>query len=159
MTNDPSTGLPRGHLSLDYPRARGLPVARLWRTTPWPIDCPHHRSVFTPPPFHPDRPGLVAPVRVDPAGRWGPTRKQANGPRWRSSSHGLHVPASVDGKDPAQRTVEAAELLYVGEAVTGWAALRWQGGHWFTGTTGDGSVLRPVSLVTARHVSRNPASR
>ena len=112
--------------------------------------------MFTPPPFHPDRPGLVAPVRVDPAGRWGPTRKQANGPRWRRSSHGLHVPASVDGKDPAQRTVEAAELLYVGEAVTGWAALRWQGGHWFTGTTGDGSVLRPVSLVTARHVLAQP---
>ena len=66
------------------------------------------------------------------------------------------MPSAIDRDDPAQRTVEAAELLYAGEAVTGWAALAWERARWFTGTTGDGSVLRPVPLVTARHVLRQP---
>ncbi len=112
--------------------------------------------MFQPPPFHPARPGLVAPVRVDPTGEHGPTRKQARGRHWRTTSRGLHIPTSIDGTDPAQRTVEAAELLYAGEAVTGWAALGWEDGRWFTGTAGDGSVLRPVALVTARHVLKQP---
>ena len=47
-------------------------------------------------------------------------------------------------------------MLYVGEAVTGWAALGWQGGRWFTGTVGDGSALLPVPLVTERHVLHQP---
>ncbi|WP_432477271.1 hypothetical protein [Nocardioides sp. GXQ0305] len=98
----------------------------------------------------------MAPVRVDPSGGRGPTRKQARGRRWRTTSWGLHVPSSTDADDPEQRTVEAAELLYAGEAVTGWAALGWEGGRWFTGTSGDGSVLRPVPLVTARHVLQQP---
>jgi hypothetical protein len=66
------------------------------------------------------------------------------------------VPSSADGSDPAQRTVEAADLLYVGEAVTGWAALGWQGGRWFTGTAGDGNALLPVPLVTTRHLLEQP---
>ncbi len=114
------------------------------------------RRVFAPPPFHPARPGLVAPVRVDPTGVDGPTRKQARGRQWRTTTRGLVVPASVDGTNAEQRVVEAAELLQVGEAVTGWAALAWQEARWFTGTGADDSVLLPVPLVTARHVLAQP---
>lgn len=42
-----------------------------------------------PSPFHERRPGLVSPVRVDPRGITGPTRSQARGPRWRTTSRGL----------------------------------------------------------------------
>lgn len=41
------------------------------------------------------------------------------------------------------------------EAVTGWAALNWLGGTWFTGTTADGSSL-PVPIVTHREVEAPP---
>lgn len=98
----------------------------------------------------------MAPVRVDPSGLRGPTPGQVRGKKWRSPFHGWHVPTAIDGGDPAQRTVEAAELLHVGEAVTGWAALGWEGGHWFRGTAGDGRLLRPVPLVTCRHVRKQP---
>ena len=112
--------------------------------------------MFVPPPFHPDRPGLVAPVRVDPAGLTGPTRAQARGRRWRTTSRGLHVPVSAPSDDPQQRSVEAAALLRDDrEAVTGWAALHWLGARWFDGTRADGSQ-RPVPLVTSREVSGRP---
>jgi hypothetical protein len=95
------------------------------------------------------RPGLVDPVRRDPTGRSGPTRGQASGPHWRRSSHGLYVPASVDGSVPEQRIIEAAALLPAYGGVTGWAALRWLGAAWFDGLAGDGRTRRPVCLVTA----------
>lgn len=77
----------------------------------------------------------------------GPTRAVARGPQWRCSSRGLYVPASVDASLPEQRIVEAAGLLRrYGGAVTGWAALRWSGGRWFTGTTAYGEP-RPVCLA------------
>lgn len=106
--------------------------------------------MYEPPPFHPDRPSLVAPVRVDPTGRTGPTRAQARGPRWRTASRGLYVPSTVPG-EPQQRSVEAAALLRPGEGVTGWAGLDWCGARWFGGTRADGS-LRPVPVVTGREV-------
>lgn len=115
--------------------------------------------MFVPPPFHPDRPGLVAPVRVDPTGLAGPTRAQARGRGWRTTSRGLFVPVSAPSDDPQQRSVEAAALLRGdGEAVTGWAALYWLAGRWFDGTRADGS-LRPVPLVTDREVSGRPGVR
>lgn len=94
----------------------------------------------------------MAPVRVDPDGESGPTRKQARGARWRRSSHGLYVPSTTDPDDAAQRIVEAAALLRSGDGVTGWAALHWWGGHWFTGVRGD-RTLRPVSLVTRQYLA------
>lgn len=111
-------------------------------------------TVFEPKPFHPRRPGLVAPVRVDPHGGVGPTRGQARGPRWRRTTRGLMVPADVP-TSPDQRTVEAAAVLRPGEAVTGWAALHWQGGSWFDGTTALGAP-RPVTLVARRHLLAQP---
>lgn len=57
--------------------------------------------------------------------------------------------------NPQQRSVEAAALLRPREAVTGWAALNWLGGTWFTGTTAAGKSL-PVPIVTHREVQAPP---
>jgi len=103
---------------------------------------------FSPSRFHPTRPNLTAPVRVDPLGRAGPTRKEARGPRFRRTSHGLYVPADVDGRVPEQRIVEAAAVLPEVAGVTGWAALRWCGGIWFDGMDVGGERCRPVTLAT-----------
>jgi hypothetical protein len=110
--------------------------------------------MFSPSPFHDDRPDLVAPVPLDPHGLAGPTPGQARGPRWRTSSRGLYVPADLD-VTADQRIVEAAAVLRDGEAVTGWAALRWQGGRWFDGTV-DGLAPRPVTVVARRHLVAQP---
>lgn len=110
--------------------------------------------MFVPPPFHHRRPGLVAPVRLDARGEEGPTPGQARGPRWRTTSRGLLVPAHVD-RTPGQRTLEGSALLYEGEAVTGWAALNWLGGAWFTGSV-DGVTDRDVPLVARRHLMAQP---
>ncbi|MEJ7796628.1 MAG: hypothetical protein WKF50_13815 [Nocardioides sp.] len=107
--------------------------------------------MFQPPAFHPERPGLVAPVRVDPRGLDGPTPGQVRGKAWRQTSYGLHVPSSVDRTDPGQRTVEAAALLGPDEGVTGWAALAWQRARWFSGTTVSGEP-QPMTIVAKRHV-------
>lgn len=113
--------------------------------------------MFVPPAFHERRPHLVAPVRVDPTGLAGPTPGQARGRGWRRTSFGLHVPAVV-GRSSEQRIVEAAAVLHAHEAVTGWAALSWEGGTWFAGTA-DGTALRDVPLVVSRHVARQPGIR
>lgn len=95
------------------------------------------------------RPGLVVPVRRDPAGVSGPTPAQARGRRWRKSSWGFHVPAHVDRSVPEQRIVEAAVVLPWYGGVTGWAALRWWGGAWFDGLARDGVTERPVALAVS----------
>ena len=94
------------------------------------------------------RPGLVRPVRVDPAGVTGPTRKQARGRRFRRTSQGFYVPSEVDGSWPEQRILEASAVLPRFGGVTGWAALRWAGGAWFGGTTSGGTQPLPVTLAT-----------
>jgi len=99
-------------------------------------------------PFHPNRPGLVAPVRLDAKGRSGPTRVQARGSGWRRSSTGLYVPSEVSDDVPAQRIVEAAARIPSYGAVTGWAAVHWWGGAWSDGLESDGSTRRPVCLAT-----------
>lgn len=97
------------------------------------------------------RPGLVRPVRRDPTGRTGPTRGQArNESRWRRTSRGFYVPASVDVSNVEQRILEASVVLPPGCAVTGWAALRWLGGVWFDGTAPSGAPL-PVTLLVSSH--------
>ncbi|GAA4380130.1 hypothetical protein [Nocardioides caricicola] len=103
--------------------------------------------MFQPPELHPNRPGVVAPVRVDPRGRTGPTRAEARGEGWRRSSWGLYVPSWVDDQSVEQRIVEAAAHLPAYGGVTGWAALRWLGGRWFGGTDGRGALL-DVTLTT-----------
>ena len=107
------------------------------------------RPHFEPPEFDPARPGLVAPVRLDPTGLTGPTRGQAKGSRWRRTSHGLYVPSHVDAAPVDQRILEAAAVLPAYGGVTGWAALRWAGGVWFDGLSHGGRAQLPVVVATS----------
>lgn len=90
---------------------------------------------------------LVRPVPVDPDGLAGPTRGQAAGLRWRRTSPGLYVPASVDRGVVEQRVLEEAGRLPKGGAVTGWAALRLHGVGYLDGLATDGQAELPVALV------------
>lgn len=100
-------------------------------------------------PLHIERPGLIVPVRRDPAGVAGPTPGQARGSGWRRTSRGYYVPASIDSGVPEQRVVEAAVVLPAYGGVTGWAALRWLGGVWFDGVGPGGQGELPVSLAVS----------
>lgn len=112
--------------------------------------------MFEPSPFHPNRPGIVAPVRVDARGLAGPTQAQARGRDWRRSSRGLYVPSRIDDEPVEQRIVEAAAVLPTYGGVTGWAMLRWAGDRWFGGLNHDGT-RRDVTLATAGlHVRTQP---
>ncbi|MEU0266595.1 hypothetical protein [Nocardioides sp. NPDC006303] len=88
---------------------------------------------FEPQDFHGNRPWLVRPVRIDPAGKVGPTRGQVAGKGWRRASRGFYLPARYTADTPEQRIVEAAMVLGPHDAVTGWAALRWLGAEAFDG--------------------------
>lgn len=105
--------------------------------------------------LHLTRPGLIAPVHLDPHGVTGPTTGQARGPQWRRVGAGWYVPARVPrGASTQQRIVEAVGGLPPGAAVTGWAALHWLGARWFDGFNADGSA-RPVPVAASeRHVVR-----
>ncbi|HET8665300.1 MAG TPA: hypothetical protein VFM08_13370 [Nocardioides sp.] len=89
---------------------------------------------------------LAWPVRIDPEGKAGPTAKQARGPSWRRTAHGLYVPADVE-QTTEQRIVEAAAVLPAYGGVTGWAGLSWLGARWFDGSR-RGAPL-PVTVATA----------
>jgi len=90
------------------------------------------------------RPGLVLPVRTSPDG---PTKKQVRGPGFRRTSRGFYVPAWVDAENVEQRIAEASVLVPAAKgAISGWAALRWWGGSWFSGTDGRGERL-PIPIV------------
>jgi hypothetical protein len=91
--------------------------------------------------------GLVAPVRLDPAGVLGPTPKQARGPGWKQSAHGWYVPACVDREVVEQRILEQAARLPSNGAVTAWASLRWRGAAFFDGTEQGGRIVLPVPLL------------
>lgn len=112
---------------------------------------------FEPPVFHVRRPRLVRPVRIDPAGKVGPTRGQVAGKGWRRTSRGFYLPARYAADTPEQRIVEAAVVLGAHDAVTGWAALRWLGAEAFDGLeawTSSGQRLdreRPVPLLVDDH--------
>lgn len=94
---------------------------------------------------------LVVPVRVDPGGKSGPTKRQASGSRFRQTSPGLYVPASVNSGRVEQRILEQGSRIRSYGAVTGWAALRWRGAAYFDGTADGGRVTLPVPLVVGRN--------
>lgn len=87
---------------------------------------------------------LVRPVRVDPSGSAGPTRRQAAGPYWRRTSPGCYVPSDTRTDLPEQRIVEQSLRLPPGGAVTGWAACRLHDANFFDGLGPDGLTLLPV---------------
>jgi hypothetical protein len=96
------------------------------------------RTPRTPPALPGPRPGLVWPVRVDPTGERGPRRWEASTSAWRRSSRGLYLPSSVASEAVDQRLVEIGARLPIHGFLTGWAALRWQGGSWFDGRKANG---------------------
>jgi very-short-patch-repair endonuclease len=63
----------------------------------------------------------------------------------------------VDPDVPEQRVVEAAALLPVAGAVTGWGALRLHGATFFDGLAADGATRLPVQLVAGPHHGRRAA--
>jgi hypothetical protein len=91
--------------------------------------------------------GLVRPVRVDPEGKNGPTRGQSRGPRWRTTSAGLVVPAEVSDELVEQRILEAHSGCGDAAVVTGWASLRLLGGGFFDGFARDGKTRLPVPVA------------
>ena len=92
----------------------------------------------------------MRPVRVDPTGRIGPTKRQATGPFYRQTSTGLYVPADTDSDVVEQRIFEQAHRLRSEGAVTGWAALRWYGASFFDGTAHGGTVKLPIPLAVGQ---------
>ncbi len=92
------------------------------------------------------RPPVVWPAGADPTGRTGPTPGAARGPRFRQTSPGRFVPVTATHHVVEQRIVEQGTRRSQG-AVTGWAALRWQGAAYFDGTAHDGSPL-PIPLIS-----------
>lgn len=113
------------------------------RTTPVPVE-----------PWHPARPGLERALRVDPGGRMGPTRGEAEGRYWRAVGPGWFRPATPPAT-VEQRIVEASYRLPPYGGVTGWAALRWLGGRWFSGIGPEGLLLDvPLAVHTANRVHR-----
>lgn len=103
---------------------------------------------------------VVVPVRTDPLGIAGPTRRQAATAAWRRSSKGRYVPADVDRERVHQRIVEAAATLPDDRGgVTGWAGLAWDDARWFGGAPWGGGRARPIVLATggSRAIRAQPA--
>lgn len=94
------------------------------------------------------RAGVAVPVHVDPTGQNGPSPKAVrNRKKWRRVGRGWYVAADVDPARSGQRIVEAMAGLPDSAAVTGWAALGWQGGRWFSGLASDGVTQLPVPIA------------
>lgn len=96
-------------------------------------------------------------MRIDRAGKVGPTRGQAAGKGWRRTSHGYYLPARFTAETPEQRIVEAGMVLGADDAVTGWAALRWLGADAFDGIGRDRDLLVPL-LVDAHRIAPPPGA-
>jgi hypothetical protein len=109
-------------------------------------------------PTCPPPPPLVRPIRLSPRNAEGPTRGEAKGPTWRSTSHGFYVPSWVDGSVPEQRIAEQSVRLPAGGAVTGWAACRLWGAGFMDGLGRDGRTPMPVPLVVGRSRVRGDES-
>ena len=101
--------------------------------------------------------GLVEPAGIDPTGLAGPTRRQAQGGRFRQTSPGLYVPVTVDGSIVEQRILEQSRRIRSYGAVTAWAALRWRGATFFDGTAEGGTRILPVTLVVGLNRIRGDA--
>lgn len=97
--------------------------------------------------------GLVWPGRRGEPD--GPSPWQARAGEWRPVGGGWWVPASIE-QSTEQCIVQAGARLPAYGAVTGWAALRWAGGRWFSGT--DGGSVRPIPLALGdlNSVRRHP---
>jgi hypothetical protein len=99
--------------------------------------------------------GLVRPVRIgDPDG---PTRAQAQGPRWRAVGLGWYVRTEGVPEWPEQRVLEASVLLPPDGAVTGWGSARLSGATFLDGLEPDLLTRMPVPLAVPP--GRHPRDR
>jgi hypothetical protein len=98
-------------------------------------------------PWCPRSSGLVVPVRMDPSGRTGPTRGQAQGRHWQSLARGWYLPATADLEKVEQRILGQAVRLPDDAGLTAWAALRWRGAAYFDGLADGGRRVLPVPLL------------
>jgi hypothetical protein len=89
---------------------------------------------------------FVVPVRLDPAGRTGPTPGAARGARWKRVGGGYYLPAGTDRTTTEQRIADVWVRLPPGAALTGWSSLRMQGGAFFDGLEPDGRTFLPVRV-------------
>ncbi|NHC23840.1 hypothetical protein G6553_11735 [Nocardioides sp. IC4_145] len=104
-----------------------------------------------PEPFHPARPHVLRPMRIDPDGRTGPPSSRAYGRAWRQTTRGYFLPADLP-VTVEQRIAEAGMVLPAYGGVTGWAALRWMGAEYFGDTLDE--AARPVVLAVLRKAVR-----
>lgn len=100
---------------------------------------------FRPRQLHPDRPFEFLPVRRDDTGRTGPTRRQLQRGEFTHLGRGWWLPGNAQDTT-RQRILNASVLIPDKGAVTGWAALHWNGGTWWSGRTASGRP-RPVPLL------------
>lgn len=105
--------------------------------------------------YRASRAGLVRPERVDRNGG-SPTPKQVRGKRWRRTSRGYYVPSDTAVDRPEQRIIQASMALRPGLAITGWAALRWRGGRWFSGVKTNGDRAPVTLLIGTRDIDAQP---
>lgn len=98
-------------------------------------------------PIAPPVTGLVRPVRIDPDGRTGPTESQSRGRRWRRTTAGLFVPATVTPGLVEQRILEEYSRAGGRAVVTAWPSLRLQGANFCDGLARDGATEIPVVLA------------
>lgn len=90
---------------------------------------------------------LVWPVRIDPDGRSGPTRGEAQRGRWRAAARGWFVPTDTDSIRVEQRILEqGVRVVGTGGAITAWAALRWRGAQYFDGRGWADHPVLPVPI-------------
>ena len=101
-------------------------------------------------------PRLVRPVRVDPTGQNGPTKRQAAGPFWRRAVPGYFVPASADRSVPEQGILEQSFRITPGGAVTGWAALRMHGAGYLDGRDSVGALPVPLVALPGTNLRSGP---
>jgi hypothetical protein len=85
----------------------------------------------------------------------GLTHRVAHGPNWRQISRGLFLPVDLPDLGVEQRIVEASMICPTDGAITGWAALRWLRGLYFSGTYADQEL--PITLaIGRRHIRERP---
>lgn len=87
---------------------------------------------------------FVVPQRSASVLSSGATRDEIRGPRYERRSHGLHLPAGVEGDPVLMRVADAVGLMTSSCLLGGWASLRAQGNTWFDGLDAYGTKRRAL---------------
>lgn len=82
---------------------------------------------------------FVVPQRSATVLAGGATPDELRGPRYERRSHGLLLPANVEGDPVLMRIADAVGLMTSSCLLGGWASLRAQGNIWFDGLDANGN--------------------